>query len=255
MDKKDIKSILEEIGLSPAEVSVYNALLDGVESVQEIIKMTSEKRPTVYYSLNSLEKRGLVSKTGKEYGNKFQIEPIDKLLELVHKNIRKQNELLEKTKKLKDFYPKIKNDNKVLVSYFDNFESIKATIFYSFYTKSKIIRTIVPGNNFFNEVGTDFIQEYVKEKVKRKIKTRALWEDIPSKKILHEYYANSEIKQLPIEMHNAFETTIFMYDDYTLYVAPKKDNFAILIKSKDHTKMMSAIFDSLWKNSLLLKNV
>ena len=80
MDKGEINKILEEIGLSPAEVLVYIALLDGLKSVQEVIKSTNEKRPTVYYSLNSLEKRGLVSKTGKDYGNKFQVEPIEKLL-------------------------------------------------------------------------------------------------------------------------------------------------------------------------------
>lgn len=254
MNKKEIYQILQDIGLSPAEIVVYVALLDGLRSVKEIIKITDEKRPTVYFSLNSLEKRGLVSKTGKEYGNRFQVEPIDKLLELVNKNIRKQNELLEKTKKIKEVYPKnTSDDNKVLVSYFDNFEAIKTTIFYSLYGKDKTIRTIVPANNFFNEVGKDFIEEYVKEKSKRNIKTRALWEDIPHKKVIKDYYSESEIKQLPPDMHNAFETTVFIYDDKTLYIAPKKENHAVLIQSKAHAKMMISWFENIWGNSLEIK--
>jgi len=253
MDKKEIIQILENIGMSPAEILVYVSLLDGSQSVREIMKVTNEKRPTIYYSLNSLEKRGLVSKTGKEYGNKFQIESIDNLLELVNKNIRKQSELLEKTKKLKDFYPKNKASNKVLISHFDNLEAIKTAVFYSLYGKSKTIRTIVPSNNFFHQMGTDFIEEYVKEKIKRNIKTKALWEDIPNKNILQNYYSNSDIKQLPIDMHNNFETTIFIYDDKTLYIAPKNENYAVLIQSKDHAKMMSSLFENIWKNSLEIR--
>jgi sugar-specific transcriptional regulator TrmB len=253
MDKEEIKKILEEVGLSPAEISVYVSLLDGIQSVQEIIKITGEKRPTIYYSLNSLEKRGLVSKTGKEYGNKFQLEPIDNLLELVSKNIRKQNELLEKTKKLKDFYPKNNPKEKVLVSHFDNSEAIKTAVFFSLYGKSKTIRTIVPANNFFHEMGKDFIEEYVNEKTKRDIKTKALWEDIPSKKIVKDYYSDSKIKQLPIDIHNSFETTVFIYDDKTLYISPKKENYAVLIQSKDHAKMMVSIFENIWENSFEIK--
>ena len=253
MDKKEITKILEDIGMSPAEIIVYISLLDGSQSVQEIMKVTSEKRPTIYYSLNSLEKRGLVSKTGKEYGNKFQIESIDNLLELVNRNIRKQNDLLEKTKKLKDFYPKNKINDKVLVSHFDNLEAIKTAVFYSLYGKGKTIRTIVPANNFFHQMGKDFIEEYVNEKLKRNIKTKALWEDIPSKSIIKNYYPDSEIKQLPVDIHNNFDTTIFIYDDKTLYIAPKKENYAVLIQSKDHAKMMNSLFENIWSNSLEVK--
>jgi sugar-specific transcriptional regulator TrmB len=250
MDKKEIIKILEDIGMPPAEISVYISLLDGSQSVQEIMKVTNEKRPTVYYSLNSLEKRGLVSKTGKEYGNKFQIESIDTLLELVNKNIRKQNILLDKIKKLKQFYTKNKNNEKASVSYFDNLEAIKTAVFYSLYGKGKTIRTIVPADNFFHQMGKDFIEEYVNEKNKRGMKTRALWEDIPSKNIIKNYYSGSEIKQMPVEMHNNFETTIFVYDDKTLYLGSKKENHAILIQSKDHAKMMNALFENVWLNGI-----
>ncbi len=253
MDKKEIIKILEDIGMSPAEILVYISLLDGSQSVQEIMKVTNEKRPTIYYSLNSLEKRGLVSKTGKEYGNKFQIESLDNLLELINKNIRKQNDLLEKTKKLKEFYPKNKTADKVLISHFDTVESIKTAVFYSLYGKSKTIRTIVPSNNFFHQMGKDFIEEYVKEKFKRNIKTKALWEDIPNKSVIRNYYPDSEIKQLPVDMHNNFETTIFIYDDKTLYIGPKKESYATLIQSKDHAKMMETLFENIWRNSIDIK--
>lgn len=253
MNKTEIDNMLEEVGLSPAEISVYLSLLDGLKSVQEIVRATEEKRPTVYYSLNSLEKRGLVSKTGKEYGNKFQVEPIDKISELINKNIRKQTDLLKKAESLKDIYSKKTANNKVLVSFFDTMEAIKLAIFYSLYNKEKTIRTIVPGKNFFHEMGIAFVEEYVEEKLKRGIKTMALWEDIPDRKIMEKYYSDSDIKQLPVSMHNNFETTVFIYGDKTLYVSPKKDHYAVLVQSKEHSKMMISIFDNLWENSLSIK--
>lgn len=253
MDKREIYKILEDVGLSPAEIVVYVALLDGSQSVQDVIKLTNEKRPTVYYSLNSLEKRGLVSKTGKDYGNKFQVEPIDKLEELINANIRKQSELLEKAKKLKNIFSQSRGAEKSIVSYFDTTEAIKSAVFFSLYGKGKTIRTIVPADNFFHEMGSGFVKEYVKEKNKRSITTKALWEDVPSKKTIEEYYAGSKIKQLPVDMHNSFSTTIFIYDDKTLYIAPKKENHAVLIQSKEHAKMMTAIFESVWSNALEVK--
>lgn len=250
MNKENLPDILKDIGLPPAEASVYIALLDGLKSVQEIIKTTGEKRPTVYYSLNSLEKRGLVSKTGKEYGNKFQVEPINKLSELVERNIRRQNSLLEKTKKLKDYYPNKRTNKKILVSYFDSLESIKSAIFYSLYSKDKKIRTIVPGSNFFHQIGEKFVEEYVSQKIEKGIKTQALWEDVPNKKTIDKYYSDSVIRQLPLDMHNSFETTIFIFDDKTLYIAPKKEHYAVLIQSHEHSKMMRSLFDVIWKNSI-----
>ncbi len=253
MKKDEVSKILIEIGLSPAEISVYLALLDGLKSAQQITKTTNEKRPTVYYSLNSLEKRGLVSKTGKDYGNKFQLEPLDKLLELISKNIRKQNQLLESAKQLKHVYASGDKNNKVLTSYFDTPESIKSAIFYSLYGKDKTILTIVPGNNFFHEIGMDFVEEYVKEKIKKGIKTKALWEDIPSKTIINKYYSDSKIKQLPVNMHNCFETTVFIYDDKTLYIGARKENYAVLIQSKEHSKMMRALFNNVWACAIEVK--
>ncbi len=253
MDTRDIETLLEQIGLAPAEVVVYQALLGGARSVQEIIKTTAEKRPTIYYSLNSLEKRGLVHKTGREYGNKFQVASLSHLTALVENTIRQQERLLLQTKQLERFYPTQKSEGKTLVTYFDTIETITGAISYSLYSKDKTIRSIVPAENFFHEMGRGFVENYVQEKQKRSITTIALWEDIPKRSIMDEYYSTSDIKQLPIPMHNRFATTFFIYDDKTLYVSPKKDCYAVLMQSTEHTEMMKAFFDTVWEIGLPIK--
>lgn len=252
MNKSDINQLLSDIGLSAAEANVYVALLDGANSAQAVMKATGEKRPTVYYCLNSLEKRGLVSKTGKDYGNKFQVEPVERLTELVERNIRTQNQLLEQAKALKDYYPEDTNSLKSMVSYFDTLETIKSAIFFSLYGKEKMIRTIVPTTNFFHEMGRAFVEEYVTEKKKRGIHTIALWEDIPKKNVIEKFYTQADIRQLPVSMHNSFDTTVFMYDDKTLYVSPKKEKYAVLIQSEAHARMMRSMFDTIWSTAFEL---
>ncbi len=253
MNKSDIQNLLEEIGLSAAEASVYISLLDGAQSVSEVIKQTGEKRPTVYYSLNSLQKRGLVSKTGQEYGNKFRVGSLEELESLVEGSIRKQEHLLEKTKKLIEVYPKGSSQSKSLVSYFESPEAVKQAIFSSLYAKEKRVRSIVPAQNYFHEIGKDFVVEYVREKQKRKIKTIALWEDIPNKQTVTDYYDSADIRQLPIDMHNSFDTTVFIFDNKTLYISPKSEQYAVLIQSDSHSKMMKAMFDNTWSNAIKIK--
>jgi sugar-specific transcriptional regulator TrmB len=217
------------------------------------MKQTSEKRPTVYYSLNSLQKRGLVSKTGKEYGNKFRVGTLEELESLVEGSIRKQENLLEKTKKLIGVYPKGSSQSKSIVSYFDSPEAVKQAIFSSLYAKEKRVRSIVPAQNYFHEIGKDFVVEYVKEKQKREIKTIAVWEDIPNKQTVTDYYDSADIRQLPIDMHNSFDTTVFIFDNKTLYISPKSEQYAVLIQSEAHSRMMKAMFDNIWSNSIILK--
>lgn len=253
MNKTDIVDLLEEIGLPAAEAAVYLSLLDGAQSVSEVINQTGEKRPTVYYSLNSLEKRGLVNKTGKEYGNKFQVGTLEQLEAFVQNNVRKQEALLERAKKLASYYPKNAKQSKSLVSYFESAEAIKQVIFSSVYSKEKRVRSIVPAQNYFHESGKDFVLEYVTEKQRRKIKTVALWEDIPNRKTMNEYYDSADIRQLPVDMHNSFDTTIFIYDDKTLYVSPKREQYAVLIQSLAHAKMMRTLFDTIWSNAVLVQ--
>ena len=179
--------------------------------------------------------------------------PIEQLEVLVGNNVRKQEILLEKTKKLIACYPKTAKQTKSLVSYFESFESIKQAFFSSLYAKEKIIRSIVPAQNYFNEIGKDFILEYVTEKQKRKLQTVALWEDIPNKKIMADYYGSANVRQLPIDMHNSFDTTVFIFDNKTLYVSPKREQYAVLIQSDAHAKMMKTMFDNIWSNAISLK--
>lgn len=250
-----IEQTLEKVGLSPAERTIYHALLSGASSVKEIMKESGQKRPTVYYCLNSLLSLGLVSKTGIDYGGLYKLEPLEKLVLLVEGRIESEKKLLGNVKALDMlFQKKLGKKKRFAVSYYDTDQAVREAVMYSAYAKEKLIRSIVPGANFFHDTGIDFVLRYVNEKNARSVKTKALWEDIPLKRVMDTYYdAHSSIRQLPLGMHNEFETTIFIYDNKTLYIGPKKEHYAILIESEDHARCMKALFENTWKGGIEIK--
>lgn len=243
----DIRKILNDVGLSASEISVYIALLEGAVGAKEIMKVTGEKRPTVYYALQGLEQRGLVSKTGKEHGSLFQIESLERLKVLAEQKLQKQKEMLLGVETLVSTYASKQKAGQINVSYFDSVASIQSAIMYSVYVKKKEILTIVPEQNFFKDSGSDFIKKYVLEKKRRGVATKAIWEHMPTSSVVREYYTDdSEARSMPKALRGNFETTIFMYDDKVLYIGPKKDMYAILIQSESYHKSMRALFDLAW---------
>lgn len=244
---QDIRKILHNIGLSASEISVYQALLEGAVRAKEIMNVTGEKRPTVYYALQGLEQRGLVSKTGKEHGSLFQIESLERLQVLAEQKVQKQEELLADVESLISSYVPKHAASTIHVSHFDSLESIKSAIMYSVYAKNKKIYTIVPKQNFFSDVGPDFIKRYVLEKKRRGVATKALWEHMPKSSVIREYYTDdSEARNMPKELRGDFETTTFIYDDKVLHIGPKKELYAVLIQSNSYQKSMKALFDMAW---------
>jgi hypothetical protein len=138
-------------------------------------------------------------------------------------------------------------DQKPTVAFFEGVDAVKNVIMEMLYCKGKEIHSIVPKENFFWEIGQDFVELFVEERVRRSIKTKNLWEASISKELMKQYYDGlSQVRILPHVMHGHFKTTIFMYDDKTLYVSSKNNSYCVLMTSEEHTETMQACFDGLW---------
>ena len=243
---------LMDLGLSDSEVTVYLALLSGVRTARDLVKTTRLKRPTVYYALGCLEKRGLTSKTGLAGDKSFSLEPVEKLSVIAKEKVlevsKLQNHIDEMVPGLiGTFSPANK---KPTVAFYEGVDAVKNAIMEMLYCKGKQINSVVPKGNFFWEVGPDFVELFIEERIKRDIKTKSLWEAPIKKELIKQYYDGySEVRILPEVMHGSFETTVFLYDDKTLYVSSKKNSYCVLITSKEHTDTMRAWFDGLWSVS------
>lgn len=243
---------LASLGLSDSEVTVYLALVSGARTARDLLKTTGLKRPTVYYALSCLEKRGLTSKTGLAGDKSFSLEPVEKLSliakEKTLESARLQNDIEKMIPTLVAEHSPA--DRRPTVAFYEGADAMKNVIMDMLYCKEQHINSVVPKENFFWQVGQDFVERFIKERVKRNIKTKNLWEALTNKELIQQYYEGlSEVRTLPDVMRGKFQTSIFLYDDKTLYVSSKKNCYCVLITSKEHADTMQAWFDGLWSVS------
>lgn len=90
----DARSLLAQLQLTEAEIDVYLVMLKGVGSAREVINSTGRSRPTVYYALSALERRGLITKQGNSEEYRFQVEPLNRLKTI----LQEQEDSLETAK-------------------------------------------------------------------------------------------------------------------------------------------------------------
>ncbi len=243
---------LTDLGLSDSEIKVYLSMIDGAKSAREIMKLSQLKRPTTYYALSSLEKRGLINKSNLEKDNTFNLEPLDRLTILAEEKLNEANKI---KKEIEEIIPELngkisKTNKRPYVSFYEGKDTIKRIAMSALYCKNKMLYSMAPKNNFFSDVGNDFKELFIKERNRRCIKAKNLWDEEVEKSIIKKYYNElSEIRVLPKEMAKTFTTTVFIYDDKTLYISSLKNNYCVLITSEEHRDLMLSLFNGLWKFS------
>lgn len=243
---------LKKLGLTESEITVYLRMVAGALSARDLMKTTKMKRPTIYYALNSLEKRGLVSKSGKESDFTFTLAPFERLMAIAKE---KEDEAVQLTEEIGELIPSLTSSptskiEKPAVSFFEGVDAVKHVVMDVMYAKGRRVDLIVPEKTFFWGFGEDFLRKYIEERRARNITTRNLWEVEIEAKNYKQYYSNfSKVRMLPEVMKGKFKTTIFLFDDKTLYVSSLENCYAILVTSKEHNDTLSALFDGLWETA------
>jgi sugar-specific transcriptional regulator TrmB len=246
----DPRALLAKLDLTEAEIEVYLAMLGGALAARDIVKVSGRSRPTVYYALTALERRGLLSKTGLEGEQRFKVEPLQRLITIAEE---KQSELKQVRSDLGQFVAQKgtsgAGDNKPHVSFYEGTAGVRNVIMESLYCHKRHIDSIVPTQNFFWQLGSDFVDHYVATRHNLGLSTRNLWGVTIEQQIINRYYQKSEIRMMPSGLGNRFRTTIFLYDDKVLYVSSLASGYALLVSSTEHAEMMQALYESVWKQS------
>ncbi|MEY4722529.1 MAG: hypothetical protein RLZZ324_42 [Candidatus Parcubacteria bacterium] len=252
---QDPKRILSRLGLADSETAVYVAMLRGAVTARDIMKVTRQKRPTVYYAIGKLEERGLVRDTGRGGEERYAAEPPERLRTLVEGRKKELDALAQDvTALIPSLAPKARAaDHRPHVAFYEGVEAVKSVIMETLYCRGRHIDSIAPSDNFFWQVGHGFANAYMSERATRKIRTRNLWENPASDRVKKQHYAGlSEIRLLPAVMHGRFTTTIFLFDDKTLYISSLDNAYALLVTSREHHETMAAVFDGLWAGSKII---
>lgn len=248
------RALLAQLDLQESEIDVYTAMLGGALSARDIIKVTNRSRPTVYYALSALERRGLLSKTGLDENNLYRVEPLNRLLSIVQ---AKQDALQSTSDDLKQFITQYSTptpgDSKPHVAFYEGTNAIKSIIMETVYCHGRSIDTIVPTRNFFSQLDPSFVQQYIEMRHSLGIKTRNLWAEPLDQVIIDQFYNRAEIRTMSDGLGDRFRSTVFMYDDVVLYISSLASGYALVVRSAEHRELMRALYGVIWGLSKPLK--
>ena len=239
MNTEKIEQTLKQLNFDSKEMQVYLALLKiGETTATAVSKETRIERTLVYYIVEKLIDRGLVSFKLKNNVKYYSASAPDKILE----------ELKEKEKSFLEILPfleKIRKqayEEEVKVDVYKGIEGLKAIISDMFRSKVKEFLVLGEQGQIQTNYPTIYFQ-YLKRLEKEKIKEKVLVRKDFKGKL--EKSKNSEFRYLPKELISP--VTVLIYGMKAQITIWEKPMFNILIDSKKIADSFRAYFNQLWK--------
>ena len=242
--------VLKKIGLSKNEIKVYLALLElGLSNVNTIVKKTGLHRPNVYYSIERLNEKGLISSCLKQNVNHYQPSNPKRLFNLLQEkeeeiaNIKKEvessmpeflsllNSSIESSQKVELF----RGENGLKTVLDDVLENAKPNDLFVLGYTGIARKTLGP-----------YHERWEEWRIQRKLIRKAL-----ANEENRDYLKKSKltkVRYLPGEYSSPASTTI--YGDYVvIHLTENQKPLAIRIKSKSLSQVYRNYFKLLWSIS------
>ncbi len=258
----NIINSLKQFGLKEKEIKIYLALIQSSPStVQNISRLTSIPRATVYQRLENLKKIGLID---------FVIDSTGKLIKAIHPKylISLAQKRVEKSIKLKDNIMNVMPDllsiyqpieSKAKVMHFEGIQAVRRMIMnYDMEAKDKNLygyatyeMTEILGKNFIYE-------QYHKKFFKKGYIDHFIMSDCKENKKYFNWVKNYKlykkgriiVKKLPEKLFN-LRVNVAIYDDkYSISLMKGGKVFGVLIQNKEIHDHQMELFMFLWNKAI-----
>lgn len=240
--------LLQEVGLTNSEITVYTTLLkSGSIKVGDLMKRVSLHRSRVYEAINRLTEKGLVSYVIKNNVKYFEATDPERLITYIEEQKEKLN---QKKKSIKKIIPELRKQIPLAIPHaeahvFAGKEGFK-TIRKDVLNQKKdlyLIGAIGKEDRFLKY----FFPNFNKLRIKSKIKWKILFDhELKGKKITK--LALMETRFLPKEYSSP--AVINIYADKVVNVLWIKDNpICFMIINQDIANSYRKWFDLLWKKA------
>ena len=239
-----MKEELEKLGLTENEATVYLALLEtGLTTAGAIIKKTNYHRNIVYFNLDRLIEKGLVTYVMIKNIKHFQAAEADELTNYIEKQ---KQELEQKQAILKEVIPQIEAIRKITkqteeATVYKGLKGVKNVLEDITRSKTEML-LFATGWGAKQTLGPYYDQWHLKLK-ENKVTGRAL----VSRK-------NPIKEKLPYKIRYLKEeflqpTTICVFEDKVLNVIWEEEPLAVLITSRKNADSYRNYFEILWRKA------
>lgn len=240
---------LKQLGLNDKEIKIYEALLfNGLSPAGIIGKQTGIKRPSVYFTLEKLIEKGLVSRTILNKKEVFQTEDPNILKRIAREQAEKTKDLermvkelvphLKKTRQKKLTVPKIKILEEKEGLWNVGEDTLK---------EGKNIYVFGSFQKLYDIYSTKRMNEYEKQRMTHRIKLHVLTDAHPEsiRGYKNQDFLLSEYRFLPPS--TSIDTYFIIYGNKTFLAGANKPLTGVIIEDKAITSAIKIMFDALWK--------
>ncbi len=241
----NLEKFLQEFGLSQSKTKVYLAALQvGSGSAVDISKVALLPRTTTHEILQQLVGLGLVSFLMIGRTRVYTAEKPTKLKTLLQEKERKLDGVLPELLSLYNT-----SGNRPEVRRYDGIVGIKTVFEDTLTVSDKKIFGILSMRDLYEVLGKEYMDDYVARRIHAGIKLSVIRSE---KKEVEDAWSAStkELRDLhyaPEDM--IFPMTIYLYDNKVGIIGNTKENFGMIIESKDFYRTMKNLFDVFWQVS------
>jgi len=245
-----MEKILEGLGLSKKESTVYLSLLElGPSLVTNIAIRAKINRTTCYDILEKLIEIGLISKvtaTGKKTYTAEHPETLIAYLE------RRSNDFKDRAKEIGEYLPELRaiyneKGKQPLVKFYEGIQGIE-TVYEDTLTSHETIRAYASVRDMHKAL-PNYFPDYYHRRAKKKIFINAI---LPATKeaIERKLFDKAEARKsrlVPIDKFN-FSPEINIYDN-KVAIMSLAEEFGVIIESKEIAEAQKKIFSLAWETA------
>lgn len=243
----NIEESLKELGLKENEIDIYLALLElGESSIVPIRKRVHLPRTTVFHALERLDEKGLIDILETPARRIYFPHPPKKIVTLLADQSEK---LKDQAEDFKNFLPQLNQLYNISpfqprVRFFVGGE-IKEI--YEEILASPINEFLYLGetNKVMSILSRRYLMDFVKRKVEKGIWTKSLRVKKEEDPFFDPKTGLRKVRYLP-EGFNA-PANIYIYHHNVAIIATAKENFALVVTSKEYAETMKSWHGELWK--------
>ena len=232
-------SILEDIGLSTAEIKVFLAILElGESKAGKIIEKTKMQSSSVYNSINSLIERGLLSYIKKSQIKHYRAANPEAILDYIE---LKKREFLKILPELKSRQSAKEEEE---VEFFKSYKGIKTLM-------SELLKDAKKGD-IYRTFSLEDKKQYEKsrEKVFKAVKQLLKEKKVTAKGIFHENTRYKPTKTSLMQkkyINFPMPPNTMIVKDKVAIISWSEEPSGILIHSEEIANSYLNFFDHLWK--------
>ncbi len=240
-----ITKTLIQFGFTQNQTKIYLAVLElGEGKAQDIAKKAHVLRPTAYEVLEQLKEIGAVGQYSRHGVRFYMAEPpvkLEKILESKKKSIRDILPELESMYNISGFKPKI--------HYYEGLEGYKTVYEDTLTASGGRLYGILSMKDLFDTVGEEYMNDYIARRIKAGIHLQVIRSEAKDKKPIWKESAK-ELRTLRLAPEDfTFPLTMYIYDNKVSLMSSKRENFGLIIESKEFMQTQKALFDILWQAS------